>query len=196
MYVIVQMKPSERDMHLGGADSARPGIRRMVSPPDRRRPRTHVEVGLLTRPSSGPSTRVAPAAAWTGRGRCFGRVFRHGHWREKMRHVRHRPAPVIHPARQAGNRTPARWLALHDAPERAPPASGTALAIASPARHADVCAPDQGAFPPACLETFAIHPAAGADRVCHGDGRCGKDGVDFLGKGRECRVVGWGAAWE
>ena len=63
---------------LGGADSARPGTRRMASPPDRRRPRTHVEVGLLTCPSSGPSTRVAPAAAWTGRGRCFGRVFRHG----------------------------------------------------------------------------------------------------------------------
>jgi hypothetical protein len=28
------------------ADSARPGTRRMVSPPDRRRPRTHMEVGL------------------------------------------------------------------------------------------------------------------------------------------------------
>jgi hypothetical protein len=173
MYVIVQMKPFERDMHLGGADSARPGTRRMVSPPDRRRPRMHVEVGLLTRPSSGPSTRVAPAAAWTGRGRCFGRVFRHGPWREKMRHVRHRPAPVIHPARQAGKRPrPGGWLCTTLPKERRPPAEPR-WPSPPPARNADVCAPDQGAFPPAWLETFAIHPAAGADRVWHGDGGCG-----------------------
>ena len=87
------------EVSRGGADSARPETRRMVSPPDRRRPRMHVEVGLSTRPSSGPSTRVAPAAAWTGRGRCFGRVFRHGPCLAYAKHVRHRPAPVSRPNR-------------------------------------------------------------------------------------------------
>ena len=69
--------------------------------------------GLFTCPSSGPSARVAPAAAWTGRGSCFGRWFRHGPWRETTRHVRHRPAPVSRlPAfrRQEVGPRPGGWL--------------------------------------------------------------------------------------
>jgi hypothetical protein len=51
------------------------------------------------------------------------------------RHVRHRPGPVsAFPGRlSAGTeRNPARRLALHGPPERAPPASGTPMASASP----------------------------------------------------------------
>ena len=52
-------------------------------------------------------------------------------------------------------------------------ASGTALTIASPVGpHRRLCA-KPGAFPPAWLETFAIHPAAGARKVWHGFGRWG-----------------------
>ena len=76
--------------------------------------------GLFTCPSSGPSARVAPAAAWTGHGSCFGRWFRHGPWRETTRHVRHRPAPVSRlPAfrRQEVGPRPGGWLCTP--PERA-----------------------------------------------------------------------------
>gem|GEM_PF-1952338 len=79
--------------------------------------------GLSTCPSSGPSARVAPAAAWTGRGRCFGRGFRHGPCCA-VQHVRHRPGPVSRPRPlEAGlERTrPGGWLARL-AEASAPPA--------------------------------------------------------------------------
>ena len=51
----------------GGAARARPESRRMMSASDRRCLAAH-GAGYLTCPSSGPSARVATAAAWTDRG--------------------------------------------------------------------------------------------------------------------------------
>ena len=162
----------------GGADSARPGTRRMASPSDRRWPCIYTEVGLSTRPSSGPSARVAPAAVRTDHGRCFGREFRHGpcarSWMMRVtqggiaragthraRHVRHRPGPPGPSPACTGGSGPgpvagfARRLRAPP-PAETPPPQRTALAIASPiaASYVENAGPP-GAFPPAWPETLA-----------------------------------------
>ena len=107
----------------------------------------------------------------------------------KRKHVRHRPAPLPRPARltrtSGTGPRPGGWLCT--TPESAARQRnhvGHRLPVSRALRR-DAAT---GAFPPAWLETFAIHPAAGADRVWHGDGRCGQNGVDFVGKRRNC----WG----
>ena len=162
----------------------------MASPSGRRRPCRHAEVGVSPAPLQGPVARVAPAAAWTGRGSCFGRGSgTDPAWQSQACPPQARAAVPPHPlsqAERAGPR-PGGWLCTARPKERRPPAEPR-WPPPPPTGHADVCARNQGAFPPACLETFAIHPAAGADRVWHGDGGCGQNGADFVGKGRDC----WG----
>lgn len=154
----------------GGADSARPGIRRMLSGIRQAapcRPRSR----LFACPSSGPSARVAPAAVRTDRGTCVWRGFRHGPWRPfPARHVRHRPGPVTRPSPALSGRRghdpgpvagfpPASSGTCRTglAPPRTDAASGTPMASASrsPPRH--VSAPGPGhSLPPASKRSRSI----------------------------------------
>ncbi len=150
----------------GGAERARPETRRALSSPDRR----CLAVPGLLRPA-----RIAPAAARTGRGSCVW----HGPARTLLnaQHVRHRPGPIPPPSpacvtgsdRRSG---PVAGFARRS-PKRSPPASGVVMAVRLPARTAPRQRGPCGAFPPACIETFAIHPAAGVRRLWHGTGGCG-----------------------
>lgn len=121
--------PSDWVVGLGGAERARPGIRRAVSSPDRRR---------LAVPGLLPPARIAPAAARTGRGSCVW----HGPARTLLnaQHVRHRPGPVAPPSpacvtgsdRRSG---PVAGFARRSL-RKPPPASGAVMAIRLPAHAA------------------------------------------------------------
>jgi len=185
---VLPMPGVSRHGHGGGADSARPGTRRMASPSDRRWPRTHAEVGLSTRPSSGPSARVAPAAVRTDHGRCFGREFRHGpcarSWMMRVTQggiARGNASSTACPpqARTAGP-SPACTGGSGPGPVagfarrlRAPPASGTALAIASPIAASYVETRPSGAFPPAWPETLARPSGSGSGDKSGTGAKCG-----------------------
>jgi hypothetical protein len=178
---------------MGGAERARPGTRRMLSgirqaaacmtrrlayPPA---PLQGPPPGLL-RPRSGQTARDAFGA---GSGTDPGRPL-------PARHVRHRPGPVTRPSPAFSGwqeTTPTRWLAFHRRPRDLPLWAGPAsnrcrqrnpdgLRLPKPAAPRQHARPR--AFPPAWLETFAIHPAAGVERVWHGGGGCGKSGVGAI----------------
>jgi hypothetical protein len=126
--------------------------------------------GLL-RPRSGQTARDAFGA---GSGTDPGRPL-------PARHVRHRPGPVTRPSpafRLARNTIPARWLAFHRRPRELAPRNRCRQRNPDGLRLPEPRAPRQctrpRAFPPACIETFAIHPAAGVERVWHGGRGCGK----------------------
>ena len=124
----------------GGAARARPEIRRMMSASDRQCLAAH-GAGYLTCPSSGPSARVATAAIRTDRGCGFrgsgtdpdcramplNQPRLHG-GDECIQQIMSATGPhrscTPSAFRQLWSKIPARWLALHGAPERAPPASG------------------------------------------------------------------------
>jgi hypothetical protein len=147
----------------------------------------HVKVGLSTCPSSGPSTRVAPAAAWTGRGSCFGRVFRHGPCSLNARHVRHRPAPVIlsPPVRQETDPGPVAGFARRSRKSAARQRNRVGHRLPPPA--ALTFARQTGGIPSrlASKRSRSIRQRERSE-LWHGAGRCGKNGVDFVGNGREC----------
>jgi hypothetical protein len=162
---------------MGGAERARPGIRRMLSgirqaaacmtrrlayPPA---PLQGPSPGLL-RPRSGQTARDAFGA---GSGTDPDRPF-------PARHVRHRPGPVTRPSpafrRTRTKSRPGGWLStgfLGDLPLWAGPASNRCrqrnpdgLRLPKPRAPRQHARPRT--FPPAWLETFAIHPAAGVRR--------------------------------
>lgn len=135
MQLVAQMKSSEPDMHRVALSARGPELAGWRPHPTSGSLAKHAEVGLRTCPSSGPSARVAPAAAWTDRGSCFGCGFRHG---PCSRHANmsatgpdrwSRPRPLVTDDRAEPR--PGGWLARHR--EGKPAASGTALATASPA---------------------------------------------------------------
>jgi len=114
---------------MGGAARARPESRRMMSASDRRCLAAH-GAGLSTRPSSGLSARIAPAAAWTDRGCGFrdsgtdpdrqAMPFSQPRNNGAMKHIRHimsatgpHRSAASSAFRQLWGKIPARWLALH-----------------------------------------------------------------------------------
>ncbi len=111
---------------MGGAARARPEYRRMMSASDRRR---LAPAGVYPRPDcSGRDQDRSRAWFWQGSGTDPAAP-------HPARHVRHRPGPVsVFLGRLSAGmeRNPARRLTLHGPPERAPPASGTPMASASP----------------------------------------------------------------
>jgi len=118
----------------------------------------HAEVGSSPAPLQGPLARVAPAAAWTGRGSCLKR----GSGTDAARtrdHVRHRPGPKapLLPAcrgRKQLNPGPVAGLRL---PEEKHAASGTTLATASPLIPPHVRTPPPGhSLPPASKRSRSI----------------------------------------
>ena len=125
----------------------------------------------LPRPRSG---QTAGHASGVGSGTDPGRPL-------PARHVRHRPVPALAPLARlpAGmERDPARWLAFHrplgDLPRenRCCQRNPDGLRLPKPAAPRQRARPR--AFPPTCIETFAIHPAAGVRGLWHGGGGCGK----------------------
>lgn len=87
-----------------------------------------------------------------------------------------RPSPAL---RADAKRDPTRWLAFHRL-RRGPAPRENRCRQRNPdgLRLLEPRAPRQHArpraFPPACIETFAIHPAAGVRGLWHGGGGCGK----------------------
>jgi hypothetical protein len=107
----------------------------------------------------------------------------------KRKHVRHRPAPLPRPNRlmrtSGTGPRPGGWLCTT---RRCAARQRNHVGHRLPESHALRRDATTGAFPPAWLETFAIHPAAGADRVWHGIEGCGQNGGILWGKVRDC----WG----
>jgi len=112
-------------LYKGGAARARPEYRRMMSASDRRR---LAPPGVYPRPDCSGRDQDRPRE-WFSQGSGTDPDAPH-----PARHVRHRPGPASAPRTQPfdwARRNPARWLALHGPPERAPPASGTPMASTS-----------------------------------------------------------------
>ena len=167
----------------GGAARARPEFCRMMSASNRRCLAAH-GAGYLTCPSSGPSARVATAAAWTDRGCGFRGSGtdpdRHidasqsapkprGDEMHPADHVRHRPVPVLHPGLPSGSygakSRPGGWLCTAPSeeflPENGRPPAETPMATASPHVLPHVTSRQRG-LPPAWSDTFAGPSGSGS----------------------------------
>ena len=158
---------------MGGAARARPGTRRVMSSPDRRWPRktrswlTHLPLFRALRPGCpgrGPDRprdllwALVPARTLTRKGApCPPQARTLGPVPIRLRRQEPEPGPVagLRVSREKTRRQ--RNRVDHRLPE-------------SRALRLDA---STGAFPPAWLETFAIHPAAGADEVWHAAGEWG-----------------------
>lgn len=168
------MKPFERDMHGGGATCARPEIRRMMSASDRWKPdpataRTEAVTLTLNHAPARTQAFVADAGA---------PVLKSAptpHPKAGPPQARFHPRPGCRPARTGtGDRSfSGGWLGplMPKGTNRLP---AETRSFPPPLRHCRTLRQHQKGLPPAWLEAFTIHPAAGARKVWHRDWRVGK----------------------